>query len=150
MTGRRRRNVAQHDIGKTAKLSHDRHWDRGVVNVGAQDHCADDRHRLGDIDPDDAAAGADALYGDLRPTSRRAAKVYDPRPSSQEPVPIIQLDQLKGGTRPIAETPSLGNIGIIELPRKPRSRGRFAPAGVANSYRHVRPASGRTGSLRAR
>src|ERR1700756_1121316 len=118
------------------------------MNVGAKGFGAGDRRHLINIDPNhDAAAafGTDPLDRYLRPSSRRAAEIENPPAGPEQTKTLIQFDQLEGGARAISEAPGLGDIGIVELPRQPRGRGRLAPARAAEPHRHVRPASGRTG-----
>src|SRR4051794_2940721 len=63
---------------------------------------------------------------------------------------LVELDQLERGARPIAEPVRLGDIGIVELPRQPFGRGRFAPARPLDADRegpNSRPAARSGGTL---
>ncbi len=66
-----------------------------------------------------ALVGTDALRRDLRPATGRRAEIDDARAALQEMEALVELDQLEGRARAIAEALGLGDIGIVELAREP-------------------------------
>src|SRR5438105_908292 len=78
MAGRRRRHVAQHDVGEAAERLAGRRWDGGVANVAGENCGAQQRRGRGKIDADDNSVPADARDGDLRPAARCTAEIDDP------------------------------------------------------------------------
>ena len=62
------------------------------MNIGAQDRGACNRRGLREIHPDDNAARADALDGDLRPAARRTAEIDHPAARQQQPETVVQFD----------------------------------------------------------
>lgn len=122
MAGRRRRHVAQNNIGEAPERLSDRRRDGRVVNIGAQNCGAGDRRGLGDVEPHDEAApgaGANALDGDLRPAARRTAEIDDAPAGQQQAETGIELDQLESGARAVAEPARFGDIGVVQLTRQP-------------------------------
>ena len=84
--------------------------------------------------PTTAPRRPDALDRDLRPAAGRAAEIDDPAAGRQQMKALVELDQLEGGARAIAEPLRLGDIGIVQLPRQPFGRGRFPPARALDAH----------------
>jgi hypothetical protein len=82
---RRRRHVAQYDIGRAAEFGLDGRRDSCVLNIGLQDRGSGYRRGLREIDPDDRAARADALDGDLGPAAGGATQIDHPAARQQQP-----------------------------------------------------------------
>ena len=81
---------------------------------------------------DDEATHPDPLDGDLRPAARRTTEIDDTLAKPQQPKALVELDQLEGGARAVAEPARLDNVGIVKLARQPSRRGRFAPTRAAD------------------
>jgi hypothetical protein len=111
VAGRRRRHVTQYDIGRAAEFGLDGRRDSCVLNIGPQDRGSGYRRGLSEIDPDDRAARADALDGDLGPAARRATEVDHPAARQQQPKTVVQFDQFEGRARPVTEPLRLCDIG---------------------------------------
>src|SRR6516165_1857203 len=118
--------------GVAAEDGTNRDEGRRVADISGQQHGAGQRGRLGDIDTDDNPVTADARDGDLGPAARRAAEIDDTLAKPQQAKALVELDQLEGGARSVAEPPRFGDIGVVELARQPARRRRFAPAGAAD------------------
>src|SRR6185437_11663083 len=76
-----------------------------------------------------------ARHGDLRPASGRAAEVDDARARAQDVEAVIELLQLEGGARAIAQAPGLADIGVVQLALEPLPRGRLALARGLDAHR---------------
>ena len=73
-----------------------------------------------EIDANDGAPpgpAADANDGNLDPASRCATEIDDAVARPQQAKALVELDQLEGGARPVAEPTRLGDVGIVELAR---------------------------------
>jgi hypothetical protein len=75
-----------------------------------------------------------ASHGDLCPSSGRGAEIDDDAPGLQEPQPVVELDQLEGGARPVACLPGRGDEGVGELAGEPARRGRRAALGGLDAH----------------
>src|SRR5712671_1841110 len=106
MAGRSRCHIAQHEIGGAA----DRSNGGKVPDIAREEYRAGQRCRLREVHADDAAVAGpagDTVYGDLRPAARCTAEVDDALARPQQAKPIVELDQLEGGARAVAEPPRL-------------------------------------------
>src|SRR5215472_7980264 len=133
----RRRHIANHDVGQATELGFDDGCDGRIVNIGAQDLGSGDRWGLRKVEADDDLSSvtySDALDRDLGPAARRAAQIDDPAAAPQQPETIIQLDQLEGCTRPVAEPLRSGDIRVVQLTGEPLCRRRLAPARAVYPY----------------
>ena len=132
----------KHDIGRAAQRRDD--LCRRVL--GEEIELQHDRagHRLHrqDVGSDEltlALRRADALRRDLGPAAGRGAEIDHARAALQEMEAVVELDQLEGGARAIAEALGLGDIGIVELAREPGGRGGRALLGGLDAHRHAAP-----------
>jgi hypothetical protein len=85
-----------------------------------------------EVDSDNAAAalGAPDLPScDLRPAARRRAKVHNPMPRLQQLELLVELQELVGGSRPIALALRPRHIVVVELALEPTLGGNRAFAG---------------------
>ena len=134
MPRRRRRHVAEHDIGRpTERLSHPVGSRRIAEITGEQGRA---RHRVGrqQVDADDLGAARDR---DLGPAARRAAEIDDPPARLQQMEAVVELDQLEGGARAVAKAVRLGDIGVVQLAGQPLGRGGLAPARLSDANREL-------------
>ena len=79
-----------------------------------------------EVDADDAPfplRGANALCRDLRPAAGRGAEVDDALARLQQPVFVVDLDQLVGRPRAVALALGAGDVGVVELALEPALRG---------------------------
>jgi hypothetical protein len=72
VAGRRRRHVAEHEVGRSAERGDDGSLDLGLAEIALDQHRAGDRLGRRQVDADDDAAAPDRV---LRPPARRAAEV---------------------------------------------------------------------------
>ncbi len=124
-------HVGHHDVG--AAPEHGLELVRRVVlhEVELREVDAGDLRHVQQIDRDDLALAvdrADALGGDLAPAARRSTEIDHGHAVLQQPVFVVDLEQLESGARAIAQSLGLDDIGIVELPLQPELRRQFALA----------------------
>src|SRR5262249_60600701 len=85
------------------------------------------------IDGHDMASSADALDRDLCPAAGGRTEVDDSPARRQEMEAVVELQQLEGGPRAIAQAPRLGDVAIVQLTIQPARRGRPPAAGALHT-----------------
>ena len=131
ITRGRSRHVAQYDIGGSLQQFGENLGRVVVVEILGQHGRPGDRLDRRQVDADDRPGGSPGfgpLDGDLGPPAGGGTKVDDACTRLQEAELIVDLQQLEGGTRPVASLLGLGDVGIVELTLQPALRGdRTAP-----------------------
>src|SRR5882762_4662865 len=81
------------------------------------------RRHLQQIDGEHAPGPRDTLSKHLRPAARCGTEVDDGIAGTREPVPLQELEQLKGRARPVPLRPRPANKRIVHVALEPRAAG---------------------------
>jgi hypothetical protein len=83
--------------------------------------------------PSAAVARSGLCRGDLAPAAGRGAEIDDALTGLEQPVFLVDLEELVGRAGAIALASGLRHVRIVELPLEPEGRGERAFAGGLDS-----------------
>ncbi len=113
---RRRRHVAQYEVGRAAERHANGIGGGGIAEIA--DEKARPGNRVGRVEVDTDHDGV-PLYGDLGPAAGSAAEIDDTPAGRQEMKAGVELDQLEGGARAKPLPLRLGDKRVVELAFQP-------------------------------
>ena len=88
--------------------------------------------------PTTFAAGRLAAH-DLAPAARRNAEIDDRLDAFQQPEPLVELQQLVGGTAAVVLRLGAPDVRVVQLPFEPARRGDFAALGSLDPLHSSQP-----------
>ena len=122
VTGGVRRHIGQHHVGRTAEHGLEPVRRLRIEKVDLRKLHAGNLVHFENVDGDDAALVADALYRDLAPAAGRGTEIDHATPGLEEMLLVVDLGELERRAR--AETFALRarDIGVVELAFEPERR----------------------------
>ncbi|CAI8220417.1 MAG: Uncharacterised protein [SAR116 cluster bacterium] len=130
VTGCIGRHIAQHAMRAAANGTAHLVQHHRVRHVTDKNLGCGQNIRFQQIDPDQlsgAAANPASVGHNLKPSARRAAKIDNGHPRTQQFIAVINLCKLQRGTGPVTLGFRLGDERVIKLARQPALRGWFTP-----------------------
>ena len=124
------RHVRQHQIGRPAQRLFQKVRGGIVQEVELDQRRMLDRLHRQQVDAHNPATARAArlrpVHGDLGPAARGGAQIHDPLPRFQQPVFLVQLQDLEGRARSVSLALCRHDIGVVQLPLQPAG-GRCRP-----------------------